>query len=71
MLVPVRPVHDRRYAVDFSRIERDLGWTSRIGFEMGLRMTVHWYLLNRGWSQGVQQGHYDGERLGLHSAAAR
>jgi dTDP-glucose 4,6-dehydratase len=70
-LVPDRPGHDRRYAVDCSRIERDLGWASRVGFEMGLRMTVHWYLLNRGWCQAVQQGHYDGERLGLHSAAAR
>lgn len=70
-MVPDRPGHDRRYAVDCSRIERDLGWTSRISFEMGLRMTVSWYLLNRGWCQAVQQGHYNGERLGLHSAVPR
>jgi dTDP-glucose 4,6-dehydratase len=64
-LVPDRPGHDRRYAIDCSRIERELGWSSRISFEMGLRVTVRWYLLNRGWCQAVQQGRYDGRRLGL------
>jgi len=64
-LVPDRPGHDRRYAIDSTRIERELGWSSRIGFEMGLRVTVRWYLLNRNWCQAVQQGRYDGRRLGL------
>jgi dTDP-glucose 4,6-dehydratase len=62
--VPDRPGHDRRYAIDCSRIERELGWTSRVSFEAGLRITVRWYLLNREWCQAVQDGHYDGERLG-------
>jgi dTDP-glucose 4,6-dehydratase len=64
-LVPDRPGHDRRYAIDCSRIERELGWTSRTSFEMGLRVTVRWYLLNRDWCQAVQRGQYDGRRLGL------
>jgi dTDP-glucose 4,6-dehydratase len=64
-LVPDRPGHDRRYAIDCSRIEQELGWTRRISFEMGLRVTVRWYLLNRAWCQAVQRGHYDGRRLGL------
>jgi dTDP-glucose 4,6-dehydratase len=64
-LVPDRPGHDRRYAIDCSRIERELDWSSRISFEMGLRVTVRWYLLNRSWCQAVKQGRYDGRRLGL------
>jgi dTDP-glucose 4,6-dehydratase len=64
-MVPDRPGHDRRYAIDCSRIERELGWTSRINFEMGLRVTVRWYLLNRAWCQAIQRGNYDGRRLGL------
>jgi dTDP-glucose 4,6-dehydratase len=64
-LVPDRPGHDRRYAIDCSRIDRELGWRSRITFEMGLRVTVRWYLLNRSWCQAVKQGRYDGRRLGL------
>jgi dTDP-glucose 4,6-dehydratase len=63
--VPDRPGHDRRYAIDCSRIERELDWSSRISFEMGLRVTVRWYLLNRSWCQAVKQGRYDGGRLGL------
>ena len=62
--VPDRPGHDQRYAIDCSRIERELGWRSRVSFESGLRRTVQWYLLNREWCQAVQYGHYDGERLG-------
>jgi dTDP-glucose 4,6-dehydratase len=67
-LVPDRPGHDRRYAIDCSRIEQELGWTRRISFEMGLRVTVRWYLLNRSWCQAIQRGHYDGRRLGLSVA---
>jgi dTDP-glucose 4,6-dehydratase len=64
-LVPDRPGHDRRYAIDSSKIEREVGWSSRIGFEMGLRVTVRWYLLNQNWCQSVRQNRYDGRRLGL------
>lgn len=64
-LVPDRPGHDRRYAIDCSRIDRELGWRSHISFEMGLRVTVRWYLVNQSWCQAVRQGHYDGRRLGL------
>ena len=64
-MVPDRPGHDRRYAIDCSRIDRELGWRSRISFEMGLRVTVRWYLLNLSWCQAVKQGRYDGKRLGL------
>jgi dTDP-glucose 4,6-dehydratase len=63
--VPDRPGHDRRYAIDCSRIQRELGWSSRIRFEMGLRVTVRWYLLNQNWCRSVKQGRYDGRRLGL------
>jgi len=64
-LVPDRPGHDRRYAIDCSRIEQELGWTSHVSFEIGLRMTVGWYLVNRNWCQAVQRGNNDGKRLGL------
>lgn len=64
-LVTDRPGHDRRYAIDCTRIERELGWTHRVRFDRGIRDTVRWYLLNRSWCQNVRDGNYDGERLGL------
>jgi dTDP-glucose 4,6-dehydratase len=63
--VPDRPGHDRRYAIDASRIRRELGWTPRHTFEDGLRETVRWYLANRAWCEAVQSGTYRRERLGL------
>jgi len=63
--VPDRPGHDRRYAIDASKIRRELGWTPRHGFEDGLRETVRWYLANRAWCEQVQSGKYRRERLGL------
>ncbi len=63
--VPDRPGHDRRYAIDASRIRAELGWQPRHAFESGLSETVRWYLGNRGWCQAVQGGKYDRERLGL------
>jgi len=48
-----RPGHDRRYAIDPSRIERDLGWSPSESFETGLRQTVHWYVNNRAWWQAL------------------
>jgi dTDP-glucose 4,6-dehydratase len=63
--VPDRPGHDRRYAIDASKIRRGLGWTPRHAFEEGLRETVRWYLANRDWCDAVQSGTYARERLGL------
>jgi dTDP-glucose 4,6-dehydratase len=60
-----RPGHDLRYAIDASKIERELGWTPRETFETGLRKTVIWYLENRGWWQRIRSGVYRGERLGV------
>ena len=63
--VPDRPGHDRRYAIDASKIRRELGWSPSRSFEAGLRETVEWYVAHRGWCEGVQAGRYDRERLGL------
>jgi len=60
-----RPGHDRRYAIDASKIQRELGWTPQETFETGLRKTVQWYLDNEAWCQRVMDGSYSGERLGL------
>lgn len=59
-----RPGHDRRYAIDASKIERELGWKPRETFQSGLRKTVRWYLENREWCTHVQDGSYQRERLG-------
>ncbi|MFN2565733.1 MAG: dTDP-glucose 4,6-dehydratase [Gemmatimonadaceae bacterium] len=60
-----RPGHDLRYAIDASKIERELGWRPAETFETGLRKTVEWYLANQAWCERVQSGAYRGERLGL------
>ena len=59
-----RPGHDRRYAIDASKIQRELGWTPQETFESGIRKTVEWYLLNRQWWQNVLSGNYQLGRLG-------
>lgn len=59
-----RPGHDRRYAIDPSKIERDLGWRAQESFETGLGKTVDWYLDNRWWWEPIRSGAYAGERLG-------
>jgi dTDP-glucose 4,6-dehydratase len=59
-----RPGHDLRYAIDASKIERELGWTPEESFETGLRKTVAWYLNNKTWWQSVLDGSYKLERLG-------
>ena len=59
-----RPGHDLRYAIDSSKIERELGWTPQETFNSGLRKTVQWYLANPSWWQAVLDGSYTLERLG-------
>ena len=59
-----RPGHDRRYAIDAGKIERELGWRPEETFESGLRKTVQWYLDNRSWWQNVLSGTYQLNRLG-------
>lgn len=60
-----RPGHDLRYAIDAAKIARELGWTPEETFESGMRKTVQWYLANESWWKQVQDGSYQGERLGL------
>ena len=62
-----RPGHDLRYAIDASKIARELGWTPAETFTSGMRKTVAWYLANEAWWRQVQDGSYQGERLGLQS----
>lgn len=64
IFVKDRPGHDRRYAIDASKIERELGWVPRETFETGLRKTVQWYLNNSEWWQRVLNGDYRLKRLG-------
>jgi dTDP-glucose 4,6-dehydratase len=62
-----RPGHDRRYAIDHSRITQELGWRAHESFESGLHKTVQWYLANLSWCERVKDGSYQGERLGVIS----
>jgi dTDP-glucose 4,6-dehydratase len=62
--VPDRPGHDRRYAIDAGKIERELGWRPLETFETGLRKTVQWYLDNEQWWRRVLSGDYRLARLG-------
>jgi dTDP-glucose 4,6-dehydratase len=62
-----RPGHDLRYAIDASKIERELGWAPQETFETGIRKTVQWYLDNSEWCQRVQDGSYRRERLGTQT----
>ncbi len=60
-----RPGHDRRYAIDASKIRRELGWRPRNSFNSGMARTIDWYLLNQDWCEKVQTGWYQRQRLGL------
>jgi len=67
VFVPDRPGHDRRYAIDASKIKRELGWQPRHDLDSGLRRTAEWYLQNQDWCQSV--GHHR-QRLGLAAEGA-
>ncbi|MFB2637788.1 dTDP-glucose 4,6-dehydratase [Shewanella bicestrii] len=60
-----RPGHDRRYAIDASKMSAELDWQPQETFETGLRKTVEWYLANQEWCKHVQDGTYQRERLGI------
>lgn len=60
-----RPGHDLRYAIDATKIKNTIGWVPTETFETGIRKTVEWYLDNENWWRRVQDGSYQGERLGL------
>jgi dTDP-glucose 4,6-dehydratase len=60
-----RPGHDVRYAIDASKIERELGWKPQESFESGIRKTVNWYLNNKQWCTHVLDGSYARERIGI------
>jgi dTDP-glucose 4,6-dehydratase len=60
-----RPGHDRRYAIDFSKIQRELGWAPQESIESGLQKTVAWYLANQDWCAAVSGDRASAQRLGL------
>ena len=59
-----RPGHDRRYAINAEKIQRELGWRAKIGFKAGIRETVRWYLENRDWCESVEADGSQRERRG-------
>ena len=59
-----RPGHDRRYAIDSTKMSEELNWTPVETFETGLRKTIQWYLTNQQWCKNVQDGSYQRQRLG-------
>jgi len=65
-----RPGHDRRYAIDPTRIETELGWVPGTNFESGIKQTVDWYLARRDWWEPLRE-RYAGQRLGLEPATAK
>lgn len=66
-----RPGHDRRYAMDISKIESELGWSPQRTFEEGLTETIDWYLTNEDWWRPIRDEKYAGERLGIGSHSGR
>jgi dTDP-glucose 4,6-dehydratase len=69
--VPDRPGHDRRYAIDATKIEQELGWRAMEIFETGLEKTVRWYLDNRSWWQTILDRGYQAKRIGRGSGSKR
>jgi dTDP-glucose 4,6-dehydratase len=64
-LVGDRPGHDRRYAIDPTKVERELDWRAETGFETGLETTVRWFLDNRAWWRGILDRGYQARRVGM------
>jgi dTDP-glucose 4,6-dehydratase len=61
-----RPGHDRRYAIDASKLERELGWRAQEDFESGIRKTVRWYIDQQPWWRTILQRGYTAKRVGLN-----
>lgn len=59
-----RPGHDKRYAIDATKLETELGWKAQENFDTGIRRTIQWYLDNAWWWQPLRASRYSGERLG-------
>ena len=57
-LVKDRPGHDRRYAIDWSKINHELGWRPKVNFDTGLKLTINWYLKNQDWWKKIKSGEY-------------
>ena len=53
-----RPGHDLRYAIDCTKLERELGWTPQVDFATGVRETVAWYVNNADWVENIRRGEY-------------
>ncbi len=65
-----RPGHDRRYAINFTRVATELGWQPQESFETGIVKCINWYVANRAWWEPLRNSVYKGERLGVLNAAA-
>ena len=65
IFVEDRPGHDFRYAVNTSKIKKELGWDPKESFESGIQKTILWYLSNKSWWEKIQNQNYNQERLGL------
>jgi dTDP-glucose 4,6-dehydratase len=65
-----RPGHDRRYAIDFTRVATELGWQPQESFESGIVKCINWYVANRAWWEPLRNSVYSGERLGVLRAVA-
>jgi dTDP-glucose 4,6-dehydratase len=63
-----RPGHDRRYAIDATKLQTELGWQSMMTFETGLEQTIDWYLANEWWWRPIRNMSYSGERLGTFTS---
>jgi dTDP-glucose 4,6-dehydratase len=66
-----RPGHDHRYAIDASKMKRELGWEPQVSFDEGIRRTVDWYLTRSDWWEPILARRYDTGRLGLKGEAAQ
>jgi dTDP-glucose 4,6-dehydratase len=60
-----RPGHDRRYAIDCTKIQPELDWSPQESFATGIEQAVDWYLSNRSWAAEISEKSYAGERLGV------